>query len=121
MKSNAGAPVAPEQQNAFSATKFARKLARKKRKNPRVKVRQCLNAKWFDALINLSRGLFRRVYVLFWRGFGLFRFLGLSSRHFLPPGRLFCCLSLQTGDFRRLAGCYAGLSGCDVGSVPERV
>ena len=54
MKSNAGAPVAPEQQNAFSATKFARKLARKKRKNPRVKVRQCLNAKWFDALINLS-------------------------------------------------------------------
>jgi class 3 adenylate cyclase len=39
--------------NAFSATKFATKLARKKRKNPRVKVRMFLNNKYVEGLVNL--------------------------------------------------------------------
>ena len=38
---------------AFSATKFATKLARKKRKNPRVKVRACLNNKFVDLAFNM--------------------------------------------------------------------
>ena len=38
--------------NAFSATKFATKLARKKRKNPKIKVRQFLNNRWIEALVN---------------------------------------------------------------------
>ena len=39
--------------NAFSATKFATKLARKKRKNPRVKVRMFLNNKYVEGLVNV--------------------------------------------------------------------
>ena len=38
---------------ALSATKFANKLARKKRKNPRVKVRMFLNHKITDGIINI--------------------------------------------------------------------
>lgn len=36
-----------------AATKFATKLARKKRKNPKVKVRQILNNPFVDAFINI--------------------------------------------------------------------
>jgi len=47
---SAGTETQPTQ---LSATKFATKLARKKRKNPKVKVRQILNNPFVDAFINI--------------------------------------------------------------------
>jgi len=55
MKRNqsSAATASESQPTQLSATKFATKLARKKRKNPKVKVRQFLNSQIVDGFINI--------------------------------------------------------------------
>lgn len=55
IRKNSGAEgdASPGTRMSISAAKFTTKLARKRRKNPRVKVRMFLNNRWIETLVNL--------------------------------------------------------------------